>query len=153
MYGAGCYQTGPVRLSCCCHSVLPEFVSRQQSLHQPAALPHLEHAAGHHDCDPGAVRKHQGMEIISEEALTWNPGKCVNIIILQEIPSADSPFVCQGGKPECVGNLIEVIAICNFKTMQKTRCMWTDLSCPAGLHHPFEWPLGPADHLLHGVSC
>ena len=81
----------------------------------------------------------------------------LNSIILQEIPSADSPFVCQGGKPECLGNMIEVIAICQFQKFQnnakKTRCRWTERSRPAGLHRPFEWPLGPADHLLHGVSC
>lgn len=155
MYGADCYRTGPLGLPCCRHSVLSEFVSRQQSLHQPAALPRLEHAAGHHDCDPGAVRKHQGTENISEEAVkkTWNPGKCVNIIILQETPSADSPFICQDGEPACLANMIQVIAICNFETMRKTRCMWTDLFRPAGLHRPSEWPLGPADHLLHGVSC
>lgn len=72
---------------------------------------------------------------------------------LQEVPSANSPFVCQGGEPECLGNMIEVIAVSHFKRMNETQFVWIDRSCPPGLHRPFDWTLVPADHLLHGVGC
>lgn len=41
----------------------------------------------------------------------------MSVFPLQEVPSANSPFVCQGGAPECLGNMIEVIAASHFKRM------------------------------------
>lgn len=39
----------------------------------------------------------------------------VSVFPLQEVRSANSPFVCQGGEPECLGNMIQVIAGSHFK--------------------------------------
>lgn len=57
VYGAESDQTKPACGSSICYSVLREPVSSLQSLHQPAALPHLDHAAGHHVRHSGALRE------------------------------------------------------------------------------------------------
>lgn len=78
----------------------------------------------------------------------------MSVFPLQEVPSANSPFVCQGGEPECLGNMIQVIAASHFKRMNaKTQLAWIDRSRPAGLHRPSDRSLVPADHPLHGVGC
>lgn len=122
VYGAECYQSKPVCSSCICHSVLWESVSSLQSLHQPAALPHLDHAAGHHDSHSGPLRERKGthwQNLYSK--CRWEYFTTVKIYI-------SSSFSCRRFHQETLPSLVSTESLNAEET-------WLRFTCTVALSH------------------